>query len=240
MTAPAPTLTSTDQTGYAGWRSALVLSAAEQQTCRDVHQLHQLVLTGFREPHLTTAVPAAPTPHVLYAAARRPAERDANRKLVAGLPEKIVVQSPVRPNWQPLLDSQRLAHANTFEIEQTYRVSDDVEVRVIANPTYRDNQTGRRIGITSAAECGAWLLRHLARHGLDVAPDRVVVGPGERLTGTDGKGHNITVIGRELRAQGTVHDPQAFHQAITSGLGRAKPYGCGLLLTRPRNHSGDR
>jgi hypothetical protein len=48
------------------------------------------------------------------------------------------------------------------------------------------------------------------------------------------------VICRELRAKGTVHNPEALHQAIATGLGPAKPYGCGLLLTRATDHPDNR
>lgn len=98
----------TVQSGYTGWRSALVLSAAEQHACLNLHRLHQLVLAGFRNPALSTAAPAERPPSVLYAADRGPARTDAEQRPLAGPPKAVLVQSPYQPNWQPLLDSGRL------------------------------------------------------------------------------------------------------------------------------------
>lgn len=232
MSSPSPTVT-TASTGYTGWRSALFLSAAEQQECRNVHRLHQLVLAGFRDPRLTTAVPVQRQPLILYAAQRKPARPDAARRLVAGRPEAVVVQSPTRPDWNPLLAAGRLIHADVFTVAYDYGLGQDVNVQVIANPFYKQTGTKRRVPLSSVDECGEWLRRRLAEHGLDVPPNLVQVSAGERITGTKGDNTNITVICRTFRARGTVQSPETFHQALAEGLGRAKAYGCGLVLSDP-------
>jgi CRISPR system Cascade subunit CasE len=219
--------------GYSGWRSALVLPDAEQHTCLDVHRLHQLVLGGFRDPSLSTAVPAERPPFVLYAAERGPARPDAEQRQVAGPPKAILVQSPNRPDWQPLLDGGRLIQANAFPVEYEYELGQQVDIRVIANPSYRDTPTRRRISLPTVAECGSWLRRRLADQGVDVAPHHIQVGERERITGIKGGDHTITVISRMFRARGTVQSPDTFHRALAQGLGAAKAYGCGLLLTKP-------
>ncbi|MEV0220758.1 type I-E CRISPR-associated protein Cas6/Cse3/CasE [Streptomyces sp. NPDC050704] len=225
--------------GFTAWRSVLLLSESEQQTCRDVHRLHQLALEGFRPPGLDTAVPTLPQRHVLYVASRHPAEREtAARRFVAGRPEQLVVQSPVQPNWQHLLDTGRVTQAASSDVAVTYYPGDTVALRVIANPTYRDIQTRKRRVHNSAEACGNWFRRHLERHGVDVAPHHVTVGKDERLTGTDSKGHTsgtgesgnqLHITCREIRATGTIQDPAAFYQALQTGIGHGKAYGCGLL-----------
>lgn len=227
---PAP---ATVQSGYSGWRSALVLSAAEQHECLNLHRLHQLVLAGFRDPALSTAGPAERPPSVLYAADRGPARPDTGQRLVAGPPRAVLVQSSDRPNWQPLLASGRLTKADTFPAEYTYVLGQQVDFRVIANPSYRDTATRRRVSLSSVAECGSWLRRRLADHGVDVDLHHIQVGARERMTGIKGDDQPITVICRMVQARGTVTDPGAFHQALTQGIGPAKAYGCGLLFTRP-------
>ncbi|NUK19962.1 MULTISPECIES: type I-E CRISPR-associated protein Cas6/Cse3/CasE [Streptomyces] len=227
---PAPTAV---LSGYSGWRSALVLPAAEQNECLDVHRLHQLVLAGFRDPALSTAVPAERPPFVLYAAQRGPARPDAQQHRVASPPKAVVVQSPGRPDWQPLLNSGRLSQANTFPVEYDYGLGQEVDIQVIANPSYRDTTTRRRLSLSTVAECGSWLGRRLAEQGVDVAPHHIQVGERERITGIKGGNHAITVISRTFRARGTVQSPDTFHRALAEGLGPAKAYGCGLLLTKP-------
>lgn len=232
MTSPSPTPTAI-LSGYSGWRSALVLPAAEQNECLDVHRLHQLVLAGIRDPALSTAVPAEPPPFVLYAAERGPARPDAQHHRVAGPPKAVVVQSPDRPDWQPLLDSGRLSQANTFPVEYEYGLGQEVDIRVIANPSYRDTTTRRRLALSTVAECGSWLGRRLADLGVDVALHQIQVGERERVTGIKSGNHAVTVISRAFRARGTVQSPDTFHHALAKGLGPAKAYGCGLLLTKP-------
>ncbi|MCX4481728.1 type I-E CRISPR-associated protein Cas6/Cse3/CasE [Streptomyces cellulosae] len=223
----------TVQSGYTGWRSALVLSAAEQHACLNLHRLHQLVLAGFRNPALSTAAPAERPPSVLYAADRGPARTDAEQRPLAGPPKAVLVQSPYQPNWQPLLDSGRLTRADTFPTTYEYTPGQQVDIRVIANPSYRETATRRRISLSSVAECGSWLRRRLAEYGVDVALHHIQVGERERMTGFKSDDHLITVICRMFQARGTVLSPDAFHQALAQGLGPAKAYGCGLLLTKP-------
>ncbi|MDH6522350.1 type I-E CRISPR-associated protein Cas6/Cse3/CasE [Streptomyces sp. SAI-090] len=232
MTSPSPA-PSAVLSGYSGWRSALVLPPAEQNECLDVHRLHQLVLAGFRDPALRTAVPTERPPFVLYAADRGAAHPDAAHRQFASPPKAVVVQSPDRPDWQPLLDSGRLSQANTFPVECEYGLGQEVDIRIIANPSYRDTTTRRRLSLSTVAECGSWLRRRLADQGVDVAPHHIQVGERERITGIKGGNHAITVISRTFRARGTVQSPDAFHRALAEGLGPAKAYGCGLLLTKP-------
>ncbi|MET8824271.1 type I-E CRISPR-associated protein Cas6/Cse3/CasE, partial [Streptomyces rochei] len=185
-----------------------------------------------RRPCLAAA-PAERPPCVLYAADRGPARTDAKQRPLAGPPRAVLVQSPDRPNWQPLLDSGRLTKADTFSEVCEYALGQQVAIRVIANPSYRDTVTRRRMSLSSVAECGSWLRRRLADHGVDVALNHIEVGERVRMTGVKGEDHPITVICRMFQARGTVQSPEAFHQALAQGLGPGKAYGCGLLITKP-------
>jgi hypothetical protein len=211
------------------WRSDLVLSPRAQNGYRDIGRLHQFVLYGFRPPHMVTAAPTDPPPHVLYAAARPAARRAASGHNIARPPQRLLIQSPVRPDWQDLLGDGRLTAARITPLTQNYRAGDIVDLRVIANPTHKERGKNRR-PLSSAAECGAWLRRRLADHGVDIPADHVLIGEGQRLTGSSSRGHPLTVVTRALRARGTVRDPEAFTKILTIGLGAAKPYGCGMLV----------
>ncbi|MEV7869164.1 type I-E CRISPR-associated protein Cas6/Cse3/CasE [Streptomyces sp. NPDC088124] len=232
MTSPSPPPAAVHR-AYQGWRSALVLPAAEQTECRNVNRLHQLVLAGFRHPDLSTTVPTERPRFVLYAADRGPARPHTERHQVASPPKAVVVQSPDQPDWRPLLDSGRLTQANVFPVDYEYELGQQVDIKIIANPSYRDTTTRRRLALTTVAECGAWLSRRLAGQGVDVAPHHIQVGTRERITGVKDGNHAITVISRMFRARGTVQSPETFHQALAQGLGPSKAYGCGLLLTKP-------
>lgn len=212
------------------WRSGLTLPAKDQHPYLDVHRLHQLVLAGF--PPRTGAASDERLPPVLFAAARTEATREGGSGPTrAGRPQRILVQSTARPNWTPLIEAGQLADAPTQLTEQSFAAGDHVEVRVIANPSYRDRETGRRIGLTALADCGQWLHRHLTAHGLHVHPHQIAPGNPHRLTGRKGSRH-ITLIACDFWARGTVADPGLFHEVLTKGLGPGKAFGCGLLRAR--------
>ncbi|MEW2498163.1 type I-E CRISPR-associated protein Cas6/Cse3/CasE [Streptomyces nodosus] len=223
------------EAGLTVWRSVVSLSKTEQKKCQDVHRLHQLVLAGFRPSGLKDAVHTPPESGILYVADRHTAKRETTtRRLIAGRPQQLIVQSPRRPDWQHLLDTGRITEAGSSTVTLTYHVGDTVPLRVIANPTYKDSKTKKRRIHESAESCGDWFRRHLARHGVDVVPHHVAVGQYERLTGIDSTGNRLHFICREIRAIGTVHDPDSFNYALRTGIGRGKAYGCGFLHAHTR------
>ncbi|WP_326812428.1 type I-E CRISPR-associated protein Cas6/Cse3/CasE [Streptomyces scopuliridis] len=227
-TSPTPPDTFAAAT-FTTWHSVLTLSAPSRRDCRDIHRLHQFALYGHRPPHLRTAVPTPPPPHVLFVARRSPATRRAD----AGTPTQLLVQSPTKPDWQPLLTTQRLSYAQVTPVRQHYRAGDHVDIHMTANPSQRESRSPRRVALNTPEECGAWLQRHLKRNGILSELSQMQVGPKQTLTGTSSTGRTITIVARYLRARGTVQNAAAFAQALTNGLGPAKPYGCGLLLTQP-------
>ncbi|WP_328373402.1 type I-E CRISPR-associated protein Cas6/Cse3/CasE (plasmid) [Streptomyces sp. NBC_00445] len=226
MTTPTPLLPET-RPALAAWRSGLTLSHKTQHDALNVHRLHGLVLAGI------PALPGADRPaHVLFAAARTPQRRSRAASPDAGLPQRLLVQSPERPHWQPLLDSGQLTDAATSLAQQSYTDGDRIAVRIIANPTYRDLATRQRTALADAADCAAWLHRRLTDGGMQLVRHHVTVGAPVLITGRKGP-HRITVVSRELHAHGTVRDAHRLHKLLAEGLGPAKPYGCGLLLARP-------
>ncbi|MEO3976839.1 type I-E CRISPR-associated protein Cas6/Cse3/CasE [Streptomyces sp. CAU 1734] len=221
-TSPAPAV-------FTAHRYALTLSPATRASCLDVHHLHQLVTTGLRPPHLTTAQPGPPAVRLLFAARRpTPARDPGTGHHIAAAPDTLLVQSPIPLDWQHLLDTRAVTRTEHQHVRTPLTAGDTVEIRLIANPSRRPRGTTGRATLTTAAECGAWLQRHLGP-ALAIAPHHIAVGPAQRLTGKNGILH---LTCRELRAQGTLHDPAALHTALTSGIGPSKAYGCGLLLTR--------
>jgi CRISPR system Cascade subunit CasE len=222
-----PSLLSETRTTVTVWRSGLDLSVTTRRDARNVNRLHGLVLSGIPHPPGTDR-PA----HVLFATAHTPQLRTRATPPHAGSPERVLVQSLERPDWQQLLEAGQLTDTQVSVVQQTYTTGDRIAVRIIANPTYRDFVTRQRTALTDAADCAAWLQRRLSDGGIEVIRHHITVGAPLVLTGR--KGHNrITVVSRELQAHGIVRDPPRLHRILTEGLGPAKPYGCGLLLARP-------
>ncbi|MEU9623311.1 type I-E CRISPR-associated protein Cas6/Cse3/CasE [Streptomyces sp. NPDC048155] len=197
--------------------------------CDNVHRLHSLVLSGFSNQTPDAAEPAPRPAHVLYAARRGIPQPDRARILTAAPPEKILVQAPSHPNWQPLLAAGRLIRADVFPVEHHVTAGDIIDIQVIANPVRRDLLTRKRLSLPAPDEAARWLHRHLVRSGLEPLHDIV---PGERvcMTGTRTRtGDRITAFYREMTARSRVLDPELLVHALAQGVGQAKAYGCGLL-----------
>jgi CRISPR system Cascade subunit CasE len=87
-----------------------------------------------------------------------------------------------------------------------------------------------------AAEAAkAWLERQGADHGFSPSPDRFVLAgystvtlPGYR--GTRKKEPRFGIF--DMKGDIVVTDPAAFVSKLASGFGRAKAYGCGLMMIR--------
>lgn len=218
--------------GLRTWRTALTLSPAESDRCRDAHQLYRLVLSGFggdapKGPE-STGRPA----HVLFAPDREePPAAGRNERPDAGRPLKVLVQSPQLPNWKPLLDDGRLRSADAFTAEYTYRAGQSLQLRVIANPSRKLRSPTRRVSITDPTQVRAWLHRRLLEHGLSTDVDDIAVGPPRWIVGTKESGDRFQLVTRTLQARAAVLDAALVHDLLRDGLGQGKSYGCGLVLT---------
>jgi len=218
--------TGTGTAVFSAYRSALTLSPAHYATYNDLHRLHQLVLNGYGS---MTSKPI--NGRVLFATARdNPTRTRTTGRLVTGMPHRILTQSPTPPNWKPLIEAKILTKADTDHIEQTWTTGARAQIRLIACPLVRDRESGKHLPIGTDAGAGEWLRAKLKTAGLEVAPDEVSVSPSERAEGQEG---TIKITSRTFTAYGTVTDPAAFTEALTSGVGKGRAYGYGLLLARP-------
>lgn len=75
----------------------------------------------------------------------------------------------------------------------------------------------------------AWLARQGEQHGF--APDSVTV-EGYRLLRAPHRGARMRIATLDFEGRLSVTDPAAFLAALAQGFGRAKAYGCGLMLIR--------
>ncbi|MEU0100402.1 type I-E CRISPR-associated protein Cas6/Cse3/CasE [Streptomyces sp. NPDC006267] len=209
-------------------RSALTLAPSEQDRCTDVHRLHSLILSGFPAPAPTKADATPRRENVLHAAHRSDPLPDRRRRLAAAPPKRVLVQAPVQPDWQPLIDDGRLTSADTFSVEHHLRTGELIAIRVIANPAMRAHDSGKRLSLAAPHDATNWLHRRLTRIGLETAPGDITTGERVRITGSR-RGKPLTVISRDMTARSRVLDPELLVQALATGIGPAKAYGCGLL-----------
>ena len=77
--------------------------------------------------------------------------------------------------------------------------------------------------------CTAWLKRQAARHGFDFSEDLLSVDAYTRHRGKKGDIKFSTV---DFSGELLVTDAAALTAALAHGIGRAKAFGCGLLLVQ--------
>lgn len=91
-----------------------------------------------------------------------------------------------------------------------------------------DERAARRGELVDSAG-RAWLERQGAKHGFALETLRV---EGYRLLQPPHRGSSMRIATLDFDGRLRVTDPDAFLQAVARGFGRAKAYGCGLMLIR--------
>lgn len=200
----------------------------------DTHLMHQLIMSGWRED----LFPGEATPRadlgVLYALAPASDHR-----------VRVVAQGRTTPTWKladgALLGAvdQRVRQAPltgtiNFQLTAAPRKATTPQ----PNPPGVPRTRGKQIPVPPA-EREQWGHRALTRAGLEVID--LAVRPGARLesatkslprsrrTKPNAVFAHTTVI---YTGTARITDPDAHQTALTTGIGPAKAYGCGLLLTR--------
>jgi CRISPR system Cascade subunit CasE len=148
----------------------------------------------------------------------------------------LLVQSELEPDWGKLPPSYfrpQPKHPGyehkPFQPEPSqFPVDRLLRFRLKANPSKRDKETRKTVGLYSQADQEAWFRRQAAQHGFSV--EGVDIIPAANLWGEKAKGQPQIKIHTAL-FQGVlkVQDPALLVTAIQQGIGRGKSYGCGLL-----------
>ena len=101
--------------------------------------------------------------------------------------------------------------------------------RLRANPSVCRN--GKRIGLMKQVEYDAWLIRQGTQHGFQVLSS----WPSQELliTARQHAGNSISVFTVLFDGVLAIVEPEKFVNALSSGIGRAKALGLGLLSVHP-------
>lgn len=145
----------------------------------------------------------------------------------------LLVQSELEPNWGKVLTSypnylsQQQCKPFQPEVGQ-FPVDRLLRFRLKANPSKRDNETRKTVGLYYQPDQEAWFGRQAAQHGFSVEGLDII--PSANLWGAKVKGQAQIKIHTAL-FQGIlkVQDPALFVKAVRQGIGKGKSYGCGLL-----------
>lgn len=195
----------------------------------DTYRLHQLVLAGFPDlPEVSGDARARlGVLHLAAAKPPKPAQVHTPGVPYQGLVTRVLVQSPQPGTWEHVAGIHHAA--NPIQVDTHLDAGQTIEIRARLNPVTRHH--GTPTPVTGAGNIAAWAARMLTGHGMDLDTSSTTVSHPLRLTGIR-NGQRLTVSTVTLQGLVTVTDPAAATNALTSGVGRSKGWGCGLVRHR--------
>lgn len=105
--------------------------------------------------------------------------------------------------------------------------------RLAVNPVQVDHTHPDRVRVVvRQTDRTAWLVKSSPRWGFTVRENDIRTLGDDNLSFRKGKG-NVTLVRGNYFGKLTITDPDALRTAMSSGLGRGRAYGCGLLTLAP-------
>ncbi|MFJ4781293.1 type I-E CRISPR-associated protein Cas6/Cse3/CasE [Streptomyces sp. NPDC088762] len=239
--------TRTSTARFVATHSVLSLNARHPLVAKslvDAQEMHRTVMSGFRgwvedgDPDARSQMGVLSTWSVDLKAAA----------LV------LVVQSRIPGDWARIPREAFTAAPHIITVDRTFKQGEVVGFRTVVNPTRSrppgpgrpdaEKTRGTRTAHTTPEHVKRWFVRRLQGDGESArAEDGVArigatadpAGIGIRMLPTVSSAHRRKPvrIGRaEIRGSLTVTDPETLVAALSNGVGHARAYSCGLILTR--------
>ncbi|MGW5341957.1 type I-E CRISPR-associated protein Cas6/Cse3/CasE [Streptomyces sp. NPDC004050] len=164
----------------------------------------------------------------------------------------IVVQSRVPGDWSRIPRAALTSQPRIITVDRTFRPGDVIEFRTVVNPVRSvhkeapapDRGRGKLVAHTRPDHVKEWFAHRLqpdgeprsgpkgiVRIGATADPAELVVRMLPTVSSA-GSHKGLRIVRAELRGKLTVTDPQALADTLAQGIGHARAYSCGLLLTR--------
>ncbi|GAB2774344.1 type I-E CRISPR-associated protein Cas6/Cse3/CasE [Streptomyces daliensis] len=157
----------------------------------------------------------------------------------------LVVQARVGPDWRHVPKAALREVPQLITVDRTFRDGESLGFRSVVNPTYSKHRTGpdgkavrgRRVAHTKPDGVRKWCGRHFGDGrtpgsiGATADPDTISVRMLPTVS-SPAPHKGLKIARAELRGSLTVTDPAVFVTALTEGVGHARAYSCGLVLTR--------
>jgi CRISPR system Cascade subunit CasE len=179
----------------------------------DAHKLHQRIMQAFPDENRENA---RADWNVLF---RQEPEHDV-----------VLVSSTIEADWTLLPSGYLLGHmSKPFEVENVAFITGQLlQFRLKANPSKRDNQSRKLIGMFHEADQLEWLRRQGDRNGFVLKEVDVIQTPN--IFGIKESGKSSIRL-KTVLFQGVlaVENIEQFKIALQQGIGRGRSYGCGLL-----------
>lgn len=180
------------------------------KTMTDVYRLHQTVMKGFT------------------------AYEDVSRVLFRVEPEVrngsvvVLVQSAEVPDWRFAEDNGGIVAARVKEFAPSFRKGDLFRFRLRANPTVTRN--GKRYGLIRDDDLLGWFRKKEEKLGIRLTSATVIdEGYISGRKRTEKGNHRLDLKTARFEGMLSVVQPESFGEALSTGIGPAKAFGCGLL-----------
>jgi CRISPR system Cascade subunit CasE len=197
--------------------SKLVLNGRNRTVQKDLsnaHKLHQRIMQAFPDEEQRNC-PRGDW-HILF---RQEPDSDL-----------VLVQSGIEPDWSKLPEGYLSGYDGKPVAFDTVQLSAGrvLQFRLKANPSKRDKETRKTIGLFRRPDQLGWIERKADRCGFKLCGVDVI--PSPNVFGMKGKGSSPIRITTALY-QGILEitDSGQFLSGLRQGIGRGKSYGCGLL-----------
>jgi CRISPR system Cascade subunit CasE len=140
----------------------------------------------------------------------------------------VIVQSLSKPNWSALPEKYADVSSKSvdLELEKDLRLT----FRLLARPTRRVKETGRRVTVRGDEALREWLERKAGAAGFEVKSVRI---NGSRWRDTKGGKTSQALGAVQFDGILVVTDPDKLREAVRNGIGPQKAYGFGLLSLAP-------
>jgi CRISPR system Cascade subunit CasE len=210
--------------------SRLVLNPRSRQVQREVidpYQRHRTILAAFPED-----LPKSEC--VLH----RLEQGEGGNALI------LLVQSHHAPDWSQLEQKEYLTSPDPFSthpnpavkrFEVNLRTGQEFYFRLRANPTVKKKRPGQRnsnrVPLVREERQMEWLNKKSDQHGFKLLKTIVhnEINREGSIYRESGKRHKLTLYTVQFDGQLEVVDPARLEEAVRSGIGPAKAFGCGLL-----------
>lgn len=156
----------------------------------------------------------------------------------------LLVQSQEQPDWHWLHDRDYLLPADPLtgldnpavkQIALPLHAGQLLRFRLRANPTIKKKREGKnsnRVPLVREETQIAWLKRKADQSGFDLL-DAAISGQNRQISRKLGGHSPLTLFTVQFDGRLQISDESKFQQALHSGIGPAKAFGCGLLSIAP-------
>ncbi|MGW7554384.1 type I-E CRISPR-associated protein Cas6/Cse3/CasE [Streptomyces rimosus] len=157
----------------------------------------------------------------------------------------LVVQAKIAADWGHVPKAALRDVPHLITVDRTFGAGETVGFRSVINPAYSKHRTGpdgkpvrgQRVAHTKPDGVRKWCGLHFGdghtpgRVGASAAPDAISVRMLPTVS-SPAPHKGLKIARAELRGSLTITDPAAFVTALSEGIGHARAYSCGLVLTR--------